>query len=111
MNQQICSWCSDSDEDEDITAHIKLRHNAIRDSNEEEEATEKCASMAEASLLHDSSSEEVEDGRGGHKSREEMKMDRKKRDKIQKHKEEEEDRFSGRQEVSSSAGPELFRAE
>ncbi|XP_075962009.1 claspin [Anarhichas minor] len=54
----------DSDEDEDITVHRKPHHNAIRDtdSEEEEAAVENSAHMAEALVLSASSGEEMEEG-------------------------------------------------
>lgn len=54
---------SDSD-DEDITAHRKPRHNAIRDSDSEEEeaAAENSVSMAEALVLSASSGEDMDTG-------------------------------------------------
>lgn len=60
---------SDSEEDEDITAHRKPRRNAIRDSDSEEEAVEK--GVAEAPGSPASSGEEEEEGRrdGAQRSR------------------------------------------
>ncbi|KAM9839022.1 claspin [Aulostomus maculatus] len=55
---------TDSEDDEDITAHRKPRCNAIRDSDseEEEEAVQSSVSMAEALVLSASSGDEMDTG-------------------------------------------------
>lgn len=92
---------SDSDEEEDITAHRKPRRNAIRDSDSEEEEADESIGAAEALLLSLSSEEEVEgrrislapedseqQRRGGKEEEEEMKKE--KRKKSRRHQERKE---------------------
>ncbi|XP_078478767.1 claspin [Lampetra planeri] len=69
---------SDSDDDEDITAHRKPRRSAIRDSDSEEEAAvNNSVNMAEALVLSASSGEEME--AGDRYDRQEKKVHRTKR--------------------------------